>query len=191
MASVTEITTLPVETRSTSEKSRDPEKDPEKVGTEISEKSSISAGEVQEDAGPNTTFPLANRLEMLTTSMNSSTIYRRAVQGAEAEGRPVSSSADVALLWHPADGQDVYRNASHLRPENGHRARRTAVLMAHDGFLPHVHVLRVPVQYHPSAVSYGPDAFVLHALLGYCGPMHRLCAQLHATRRSTCIAGDV
>ncbi|KAI1404273.1 MFS general substrate transporter [Hypoxylon fuscum] len=52
MASVTEITTLPVETRSTSEKSRDPEKDPEKVGTEISEKSSISAGEVQEDAAP-------------------------------------------------------------------------------------------------------------------------------------------
>ncbi|KAI4863509.1 MFS general substrate transporter [Hypoxylon rubiginosum] len=53
MAATSEITTLPAEMRSTLEISRDPEKDPEKINdAEISEKSSVAAGEIQGGAVP-------------------------------------------------------------------------------------------------------------------------------------------
>ncbi|KAI0155386.1 MFS general substrate transporter [Hypoxylon sp. FL1284] len=53
MAATSEITTLPVEMRSTLEISGAPEKDPEKVeDAEISEKSSVAAGEVREGPAP-------------------------------------------------------------------------------------------------------------------------------------------
>lgn len=84
-----------------------------------------------------------------------------------------------------------YLTSSSTNTDLGYRTGWTAILMAHDDILYHIHVLRVSVQRHPAAVSNGPNIIMLYDLLGCRSSMYRIYAELHTAGHPTCVAGYV
>ena len=63
--------------------------------------------------------------------------------------------------------------------------------MAHHNILFDLFDIRVPIEHHPPEISDGPDAIMLHDLLGSYRPVCGFRAELHATRYLARTARDV